>query len=65
MEDACFSNAQIMSVGEVSKLLSVGKNKVYSMLEAGELKGFKIGKLWRICFSDIDNYIKDHYSMCG
>lgn len=51
-----FDASQIMSVSEVGVLLNVSKNKVYSMLEEGSLKGFKIGKLWRVCPSDIDNY---------
>jgi excisionase family DNA binding protein len=56
---------KIMTVLEVSEILNIGKNKVYSMLEAGELRGFKVGKLWRVCFGDIDDYIKNHYSTNG
>ena len=57
--------SNIFSVKEVSEVLRVGKNKIYQMLELGVLNGFKIGKLWRVRSSDIDDYINKHYSRCG
>lgn len=33
---------------EVMNLLFVGKNTVYKLLNSGELKGFRVGRQWRI-----------------
>lgn len=50
----------IMTVKEVMELMYIGKNKIYELLDSGELKGFRIGRMWRIKKDSVDEYIKRH-----
>ena len=47
----------ILTVSEVMELLYVGKNTVYRLLQEGELRGFRIGKTWRIPKACLEEYI--------
>lgn len=47
----------IMSVYDVTEALCVGKNRVYELLENGSLKGFRIGKIWKIPREALREYI--------
>lgn len=38
---------------EVMALLCIGKNTVYKLLDSGELKGFRIGKQWRVARDEL------------
>lgn len=40
--------APYLTPKEVMALLYIGKNTVYKLLDSGELKGFRIGKQWRV-----------------
>ena len=37
--------------------LLVGKNAVYSILRSGELKGFRVGRNWKIPRKAVEEYI--------
>ena len=39
---------QYLTPREVMDLLYIGKNTLYQLLNSGQLKGFRIGKLWCI-----------------
>ena len=39
---------QYLTPREVMDLLYIGKNTLYQLLNSGQLKGLRIGKLWRI-----------------
>ena len=47
----------IMSVWDVSEVLCIGKNRVYELLEKGALKGFRIGRVWKIPKDALQDYI--------
>ena len=47
----------IMSVFDVAEALFIGKNRVYEMLEKNELKGFRIGRVWKIPREALHEYI--------
>ena len=51
----------ILTVTDVMELLYVGKNTVYALLGSGELKGFRIGKTWRIPRAALVEYIEGRY----
>ena len=53
----------ILTVRDVRELFSIGKNKVYEMLNSGEIKGFRIGRDWRIEKETLMKYIGDHYQV--
>lgn len=48
---------EILTVADVMELLYVGKNTVYSLLHAGELRAFRIGKTWKIPKACLEEYI--------
>ena len=45
---------------EVMGLLFIGKNTFYRLVKSGELRAFRIGKLWRVKKESIEEYIKTH-----
>jgi len=47
----------IMTVEEVAKLLRVSEWKVYKLLEAGDIKGFRVGRQWRMPVREVDDYV--------
>ncbi len=47
----------IMTVPDVAKILYIGKNRVYELLESGDLKGFRIGRVWKIPKEAVQEYI--------
>lgn len=47
----------ILSVLDVAEALFIGKNRVYELLEKKELKGFRIGRVWKIPRDALQEYI--------
>lgn len=47
----------IMTIYDVAEALCIGKNRVYELLEKKELKGFRIGKVWKIPRETLQEYI--------
>ncbi len=47
----------IMTIYDVAETLCVGKNRVYELLEKKELKGFRIGRVWKIPKEALKEYI--------
>lgn len=49
----------ILSVDEVCEILKVGHNAVYRLLNAGEIKAFRNGRIWRIPKQGLLDYITE------
>lgn len=49
--------SDIMSVPDVAEVLSIGKNRVYELLENNAIKGFRIVRVWKIPKTAIQEYI--------
>ena len=48
----------ILCVSDVCDILLIGKNRVYELLNSGELKGFRVGRSsWRIPKKNLEVYI--------
>ena len=47
----------IMTVPEIAGILYIGKNRVYELLESGTIKGFRIGRVWKIPKEALKEYI--------
>jgi len=45
---------KLFRIDDVSKILKVSQTTVRRMLARGELKGVRVGRLWRITQSEID-----------
>lgn len=48
---------EVLSVEETMDYMLIGKNKLYSLLQSGKLKGFRVGRKWRIPRKSIQDYI--------
>ncbi len=51
------SYPDILTPNQLKDLLNVGKNRVYKMLQTGEIESIKIGKQYRIHKRCIKDYI--------
>jgi excisionase family DNA binding protein len=47
----------VLNTTQVSKLLDVHINTVSNLLERGDLKGFKVGRVWRVHRDDLLKYV--------
>ncbi len=50
--------SEYLTPREVMDLLYIGKNTLYRLLNSGELKGFRIGKLWRVRRDALEAYTR-------
>jgi excisionase family DNA binding protein len=48
----------ILTVEDIMELLNIGKNTAYSLLESGEIKAFRIGRMWKIPRKSVYEYIE-------
>ena len=48
----------IMSPTEVAQILRIGRNSIYALLRAGQLKSIRIGKLIKIPRSALEEYLQ-------
>ncbi|MBR6013597.1 MAG: helix-turn-helix domain-containing protein [Selenomonadaceae bacterium] len=53
----------LITVEELCELLMIGKNAAYKLLISGELKGFRIGRIWKIPRQSIDIYIREQSNL--
>lgn len=51
------SEEDVLTVDDVMELLYIGRNTVYQLLHSGQLKGFQIGRTWRIPRDYLSDYI--------
>lgn len=51
-------NNEIMKFEEVMEYLNIGKSTLYNLLRNGNIKSFKIGKIWKIPRSSVEEYIR-------
>ncbi len=54
MEDERF-----YTIKEVAELLKVSDGGVRKWLKTGKLKGIKLGRIWRIKKSDLDEFVNE------
>lgn len=47
----------LMSAPELATYLGIGRNMAYQLLNDGIIKGFRIGKHWRVSKDAVDVYI--------
>jgi len=45
---------KVYTVKEVSELLKVREEQVRNLLKKGVIKGFKVGKYWRVTKKEVD-----------
>lgn len=47
----------IMTVSDVAEALFIGQNRTYELLNKGAIKGFRIGRVWKIPKAAVQEYI--------
>lgn len=57
--DSNSDSTDIMTVSEVAAFLGVGKNRIYELLNEGTIKGFRMGRTWKISKLALEKYIKE------
>ena len=49
----------LITIDDMCDLLMIGRSTAYSLLRSGDIKGFKIGKVWKISRAALEVYIKE------
>ena len=47
----------ILNIDQFCELLDIGKSTGYSLLKSGKIKGFKIGKKWKIPTKAVEQFV--------
>lgn len=47
----------ILSVSDICEILLIGRNRTYELLSDGSLRGFRVGRTWRIPKKSLEAYI--------
>ena len=53
----------MITIDELCDLLMIGRTTAYNLLQSGELKAFKIGKVWKISRASVERYIKERSNL--
>ena len=48
---------KLLTVAEVAGILRVSVRTVYNLLEAGALRGVRVGRAWRVLESALEDFI--------
>ena len=52
----------IMTIDEVCRALMIGRNRCYHLLGAGDIKGFRIGSVWKVPKEAVISYVRESSS---
>ena len=53
------TSTALVTIDELCEELMIGRNAAYKLLEERKIKGFRIGRIWKIPRASIDIYIKE------
>ena len=53
---------ELLTVETLCQKLKVSENTAYQLLQTGQLKAFKVGRMWRIPQSSLDSYVVNQLS---
>ncbi len=51
---------EIMTVEEACEALKIGRNAIYGLLNSGRLKGYRMGRNWRIPRESVRQFILEN-----
>lgn len=57
------NDTPLMTVPELAEYLGIGRNRAYSLLRDGSIKGFRIGSVWKVSREAVDLYIRKKSGM--
>lgn len=47
----------ILTPADIMDILNIGKNTAYELLNSGKLKGFRVGRSWRITTEALEEFL--------
>lgn len=47
----------VLTPRDVMDILGIGKNAVYSLLNSGQLRGFRVGRSWRVTAEALEEFM--------
>ncbi len=50
----------VISVKELCEILRIGRNRAYELLQTNQIKGFQMGRPWKIPKIAIEKYLIEH-----
>jgi len=53
------TSTALVTIEELCEELMIGRNAAYKLLEERKIKGFRIGRIWKIPRECVDIYIKE------
>lgn len=57
------SSTEILTVADVAEELGIGKSRAYELVSTGQIKAFRIGKIWKISRESLVQYIRESSGM--
>lgn len=52
------NDSEVLTLQEFAEELKISYTKAYNLLNEGEVKGFKIGSIWRVSRKAINEYVE-------
>lgn len=49
----------MISIDDLCEMLAIGKNTAYRLLKSGQIKAFKIGRIWKIPRDSVSQFVTD------
>lgn len=53
----------IIAIDDLMEMLNIGRNYAYELLRSGQIKSFKIGKVYKIPKKSIEQYIQNEVAI--
>ena len=47
----------LVTVEELTEMLNIGKNSAYKLLSSGDIKAFRINRIWKIPRQSVTDYV--------
>ena len=51
------SYSDMISIDDLCEMLTIGKNTAYYLLKTGQIRAFKIGRIWKIPRESVSQYV--------
>lgn len=48
----------ILTIQDLCEFLMIGRNRAYELLDSQQIKGFRIGRNWKIPKVSVEHYLK-------
>ena len=53
----------VISANELCEILGIGRNRAYELLQTTQIKGFQMGRPWKIPKVSVEEYLKRKSSL--